>query len=171
MGRKTIDYYREQRDAAIAFLGGACVVCGATGELEIDHINWRTKSLELGRQWAHSDFWAELKKCQLLCKGCHRKKSKIDKRERAEEEQAFLHGTTYSFMKKKCTCSACEKAKRDFYDKKNEKRRISGARDPYKNSAEHGEVRRYFRGCRCSLCRAANAKREHLRRTLARQQR
>lgn len=65
-------YRQKRRDTAIKLLGGACVVCGTTENLEINHIDPTTKSFTLSR-WdgKASDYWEEVKKCNLLCKAHH----------------------------------------------------------------------------------------------------
>lgn len=59
---------------AIAHLGGVCVQCGATANLEFDHVDPATKTATL-HALVRQDSWrkmeAELAKCQLLCKPCH----------------------------------------------------------------------------------------------------
>jgi 5-methylcytosine-specific restriction endonuclease McrA len=78
------DYYAAHRDEiavkraahrakCIAYLGGKCVRCGATDELDFDHVNSATKSFSIGKRLGHG--WTiigpELRLCQLLCRGCH----------------------------------------------------------------------------------------------------
>ena len=73
-------HYLRRRAKVINFLGGICVKCGETKNLEVDHIYPEQKSFSVGKVLTHS--WAkiepELKKCQLLCQDCHRTKSKVD---------------------------------------------------------------------------------------------
>lgn len=57
------------------FAGKSCARCGSTRDLELDHIDWRSK-------WTHN-IWSfrkikresELSKCQVLCRSCHKIKS------------------------------------------------------------------------------------------------
>ena len=60
-------------------LGGKCVVCGTTEHLEFDHIDPKTKSFDITRYVnggkSKHIFMEELKKCQLLCVECHKKKT------------------------------------------------------------------------------------------------
>lgn len=69
--------YHQRRSEAIEFLGGRCTKCDSTENLEIDHINPTEKKYNIGKIWSYSKdkFWAEIKKCQLLCKTCHKNKS------------------------------------------------------------------------------------------------
>jgi 5-methylcytosine-specific restriction endonuclease McrA len=73
---------KRRRAERIAFareyLGGKCARCGSTRNLDCDHIDPTTKKFGLtdrpGVSW---DVWfAELQKCQLLCRVCHTKKTK-----------------------------------------------------------------------------------------------
>ena len=56
---------------------GSCVKCGSSENLEIDHIDPRTKSRRIQDVWGLSakNREAELAKCQILCRTCHIKKS------------------------------------------------------------------------------------------------
>lgn len=76
-----LQYYHNRRNKLIQQLGGKCVMCGSTENLEFDHINSKEKTFSVGSriQNNNSEFSAELDKCQLLCHSCHRKKSKDSK--------------------------------------------------------------------------------------------
>lgn len=154
-----LGYYAKRKQELIDYLGGACLVCGATESLEFDHIRWQDKSFTIGQNWGMKDreaLYAELDKCQLLCKDHHREKTLADLSE-IGFQQGITHGTYYAFQRKKCVCEVCELAKREWYDKRNAKRRdAEGPRGPYNQPAEHGTYKRYKRGCKCDLCRAAN---------------
>jgi hypothetical protein len=156
--------YAMQRDFILDKLGGECRRCGSAEELEVDHVDWRTKEFGVGRLWAEKQWHhllAELDKCQLLCKPCHIEKTKWDLREQtAELGRSWRHGTTTGFQKKGCDCPACEQAGRDFYDRRNARRReLSGGKGKgkYGRPSTHGDPLHYGRGCRCDLCRKANA--------------
>ena len=105
--------YHERMAWAREELGGACVVCGATDDLDLDHIDPATKVGTVARIWSYSEarFRAEVSKCQLLCDPCHKAK----------------HAST----------EPC------------------------------GTVQRYWRGCRCVDCRAANTRYCREKKTLA----
>lgn len=72
--------YRKRRELAFEILGGRCVGCGTTEQLEIDHIE--REGVPSNKKFAH--FWnmaierfrLELEKCQLLCYDCHLAKTK-----------------------------------------------------------------------------------------------
>jgi hypothetical protein len=57
------------------FKGKCCVKCGATKNLEIDHINPETKIDHRVWSWSQSRRDAELAKCQVLCAACHELKT------------------------------------------------------------------------------------------------
>ena len=103
MGRR----YRERRANAIAKLGGQCVECGTTENLQIDHIDPATKSFDLGHLWSVSieRYENELTKCQLLCEPHHIEKSR---RERSVEHGGGLTG------KRNCRCELCAPLKRAY---------------------------------------------------------
>lgn len=69
--------YHKHRQILIQELGGQCVQCGNTERLEFDHIDPKTKTLEISKSFNLSlnKLREETKKCQLLCKICHKSKS------------------------------------------------------------------------------------------------
>ena len=82
--RSRIRYY-ENRRQCIDKLGGKCVECGVTEDLQFDHINPLEKSFAISETLHFSPkmkkevkFDEELNKCQLLCPTCHMKKTKND---------------------------------------------------------------------------------------------
>jgi 5-methylcytosine-specific restriction endonuclease McrA len=91
-----LNRYHERRAEAFRKLGGSCVLCGATSDLEVDHREWREKSFSIAKLWSVSRkrFEEELKKCQLLCKDCHAAKTRMDLREiRREKGWANQYGS------------------------------------------------------------------------------
>lgn len=99
--------YHQRRAQAIALLGGRCAVCSSTADLEIDHIDRATKTLDLGHLWSvsHNRYLAELTKCQLLCREHHKAKSI---RERSVEHGGGVSG------KRNCKCGPCRARKREY---------------------------------------------------------
>lgn len=55
--------------------GKTCVKCGSSDYLEVDHIDPMTKVGTQFWSWRAERRLAELAKCQVLCRGCHRQKS------------------------------------------------------------------------------------------------
>jgi len=65
----------------IELLGGKCVGCGITENLQFDHIDRKQKSFTIGKRLESSlenKLIPEAKKCQLLCKSCHQLKTTIN---------------------------------------------------------------------------------------------
>jgi hypothetical protein len=91
---------QENKKWAIALLGGKCVICETTDNLEFDHIIYSTKSFTIGACLTNTRevLTKELEKCQLLCTNCHREKNKTELHsgfykldyETAEEIRGFL---------------------------------------------------------------------------------
>lgn len=105
-----LDRYKRRTQEAKERLGGKCVECGATEQLEFDHIDRTTKSFTVGRQivsCSQERFEAEIVKCQLLCKPCHIAKTKRDLGQPPEP----LHGTTTRYTHWKCKCEICRTAR------------------------------------------------------------
>ena len=56
-------------------LGNKCVKCGATENLQFDHIDPKTKCFNVNPQDSWQKTLTELYKCQLLCPSCHLEKT------------------------------------------------------------------------------------------------
>ena len=66
--------YRDKRRAHCReYLGGKCVVCGTTHNLQFDHIKREGKKYEISTKLTNKwdNLKEELDKCQLLCAPCH----------------------------------------------------------------------------------------------------
>lgn len=116
-------YYRERRrQPMIDYLGGKCVDCGTTNDLQFDHDDPATKLFDIKANMTLNNpkVRSELDKCVLRCRQHHREKTS---RERAGNEDGFTHGSVYGWMKKKCECETCATAKRAWHDERNAKRR------------------------------------------------
>jgi 5-methylcytosine-specific restriction endonuclease McrA len=94
-----------RRNRLIEMLGGKCARCGATEDLEFDHIDPSTKefaiSATLSRAWGA--LVEEATKCQLLCKPCHVAKG-------AKDRPELQHGTYYVYAYWNCRCDLCKAA-------------------------------------------------------------
>lgn len=103
--------YHERMQAAHTLLGGKCVQCGRTTDLEIDHIDPQQKSFTVSKMWSISKerFLQELSKCQLLCKECHNFKT-LD--QVGKKSAKGTHGTRSSY--RYCKCNICKKAWSDW---------------------------------------------------------
>ena len=71
------EQHKEKRAYCIEYLGGKCVVCGTTHNLQFDHIKREGKKYEITRKLTYKfdNLKEELDKCQLLCAPCHLEKT------------------------------------------------------------------------------------------------
>lgn len=58
---------------------GPCQQCGSDQNLELDHINPEEKVCHTVWSWTPMRRALELKKCQVLCRSCHRKKTALNR--------------------------------------------------------------------------------------------
>lgn len=86
---------------------GPCKHCGSWEDLEVDHIDRATKEYRVGEVWwRRSEIREkELAKCQVLCRRCHKIKTKKESFARCK------HGTCTMYDKYKCRCDICRQAK------------------------------------------------------------
>lgn len=112
------NYWKKRRDKRKAelfqLLGGKCSKCGSKNNLQFDHIDPKTKSYHVLDQnhLFDQNIQSEIDKCQLLCKDCHKQKTK-DGWEYALPESS--HGSLWRYKKYKCRCDKCKKALSDYY--------------------------------------------------------
>ena len=70
----------EKKQILVDRLGGECVGCGTTHNLQFDHIDRSTKSFNItkciDKKWEL--VLAETDKCRLLCKSCHNIKTRCN---------------------------------------------------------------------------------------------
>lgn len=84
IGKQHAEYalntYHQLMKEAKEYLGGCCVVCGTTENLEFDHVDPTTKEFTISHGWSLSAerFWIEVNKCQLLCREHHSDKTKTE---------------------------------------------------------------------------------------------
>lgn len=156
MKRRTIkpySYYSEFKEWCFELIGKECATCKSTVDLQIDHINRKLKSFNISKVWSTTDtnlLKEELTKCQTLCKSCHKEKTIFESK--IDQTKEPNHGSMYAWMKRKCQCYICFKAKRAWHDKRNEKRRKISDRK-YDMSKQHNSTR-YRAGCRCAICKS-----------------
>lgn len=96
--------YHERRTDAIQILGGKCIFCGSTEELEIDHIVADTKIYEFTyiTKLSYANFLKHLQDCWLLCHECHAEKTRICKDKGIVDHGGGISG------KKNCKCELCK---------------------------------------------------------------
>ena len=78
MKKYMLERYHRRKQAAIASLGGKCVVCGGVEALQFDHIDPSQKAWTIAKSLvsiSEKKLQEELKKCQLLCPECHNRKT------------------------------------------------------------------------------------------------
>jgi 5-methylcytosine-specific restriction endonuclease McrA len=100
--------YHRRRDKALEILGGCCVDCGTTDNLEFDHVDPKDKSFDVARAFtsmAESKLWSELHKCLIRCTRCHLKKT--------SNENSVGHGEGKT-GKKNCRCDLCRPLKNAY---------------------------------------------------------
>lgn len=101
--------YYARKEELVCRLGGKCVKCGKTNDLQFDHIDPSSKSFTITSEvWWRKDLDSEIAKCQLLCRSCHELKSIL---ERGNKVAVGTHGTLSSY--RYCRCDVCKKAKSD----------------------------------------------------------
>lgn len=111
----TMSEYRKRRASMLAYLGGRCVVCGSTTDLQFDHKDARTKTFSISSGWSKP--WAvlviELDKCQLLCKPHHGEKTSAAKEYGGGQNKwsEIQHGKVWAYTRYRCRCTACRSAK------------------------------------------------------------
>ncbi len=113
---------KENKAKALEYLGGKCVGCGETENLEFDHIDPYSKTKKVTRDFGTASWKSlkeELDKCQLLCKDCHREKTIEERRSLVE------HGTITMYGKYKCRCESCREASSDYLSSWKAKRNAS----------------------------------------------
>lgn len=109
----------ERRKFFESLLGGACVNCQATKQLEFDHVIPEDKSFNLATscmEYALETILPELQKCQLLCRSCHMKKTISDRGPIMND-----HGTPNMYVNRGCRCDDCRASWAAYTRKNSEK--------------------------------------------------
>ena len=153
--------YHRRREGAVRRLGGCCVTCGGTEDLEFDPVDAKRKRFNVGKAlsaMSEAKLWPEVDKCQLLCHECHLTKTL---EERGLQRAKGRHGTPSSY--KYCRCEECRAAKAAYAREYRERcgRAGGGTRKKKKERLRHGTITGYnYYKCRCPECRKANAARQ-----------
>ena len=116
-----LNRYHTRRTEAIEHLGGQCVRCGTTEQLEVDHITPADKTYDIGKVWSYSaeKFWTEIAKCQVLCVECHKTKTREDRGETP-------HGM-HRYQRYGCRCNICVTTTREYHREYKRRRRASSS--------------------------------------------
>jgi len=79
INQKSRERYKQKKNEMVELLGGKCVGCGTTHNLEFDHIDRTQKEYNVTKflKGTRCNLVEEINKCQLLCKSCHIIKSRI----------------------------------------------------------------------------------------------
>lgn len=103
--------YHKRMSEARNKLGGKCFKCNSIEDLQLDHINPKTKNFTVAKLWNSKKkvFDLEISKCQLLCKKCHEEKTLLDM---GRLSAKITHGTISSY--RYCKCKLCKKAKSEY---------------------------------------------------------
>lgn len=121
MTYKNSDKQREYQRLWIAkrraefFAGKRCSIwwCGSTTNLELDHIDPKSKIHHAIWSWAKERREAEISKCQILCEPCHMDKTI------SQMSRTYEHGTG-SMYQRGCKCASC-KVWKSLENKRNRK--------------------------------------------------
>lgn len=138
----------ERFQMALDYLGGCCVVCGTSNNLQFDHIDPTTKLFTISTHLKAklSKLMSELDKCQLLCKDHHIEKTI------QESNAKRTHGKQWMALKLKCKCDICLHFIKEYNSLRRKKRSITE-----RTERICGTYAMYKHGCRCSQCKHANS--------------
>ena len=153
-----MDRYYEHRGRAIELLGGKCVDCGGVELLEFDHRVARDKAYNIGDKLGRVKFerlLTELAKCDLRCNPCHIKKTL--QHGEGSPERTTTHGDLAMYTRYKCRCDVCRKVYSDWRRLHRARKGITKGIYKKPDHVKHGMVNMYWKGCRCAMCRRANA--------------
>lgn len=119
---KQLNLWRERRRLfkikCLAYLGGVCIDCGASDNLEFSHNNPTGKEFNIpekcGLDW-DTVIRPELDKCSLRCHRCHN----VYDGKQAEVQ----HGTLTMYSWYKCRCPSCIEANTKEVSERRDKNR------------------------------------------------
>lgn len=108
--RAYMNAWMQKRRMAWIAENGPCRRCGTWDNLQVDHVDRDTKVDHKVWSWRKERREAELVKCQVLCRRCHKIKG--------EEEGSRIpptHGTLGRYLFGGCRCSLCCARKRAYW--------------------------------------------------------
>lgn len=105
----------ERRVYAVNKLGGKCINCGTTENLEFDHIipintNIHGRRISELLTASKSRLDKELELCQILCEECHKLKTAFEDRTHA----SLTHGTLSAVRYCKPICDDCKDVRNKY---------------------------------------------------------
>ena len=102
-----LNRYYARLAKAIEYLGGVCIECSTTEQLEFDHVDPTEKEFTVTEIMLHADgkLYTELDKCVLRCKPHHL--------ERTRRQKGVPHGGGLS-GKGRCSCELCRAKKAEY---------------------------------------------------------
>lgn len=121
MGYKNLEVKREYQRKWVAknradfFDKKVCVECGSPKKLELDHIDPELKISSKIWSWSLTRRESELKKCQILCTNCHKKKTS------QYRKRNMKHGTLGMYKATKCRCADCRLANAHYESKRRDR--------------------------------------------------
>lgn len=99
----------KNKQYAVDKLGGKCIKCESTNNLQFDHIKTRKENggFVIANMLSHgrAKLDKELAMCQLLCEDCHKTKTLKDM---GWKDAKVEHGTPRSHLY--CKCAVCKSA-------------------------------------------------------------
>lgn len=110
------------RERSANRLGSECVGCGSTENLEFDHVDPESKTVDISAAirdgWGWSRICTELDKCQLLCADCHSTKTSThgDGARFGSDNHRWVparHGACKMYAKG-CRCTKCRLWKKQY---------------------------------------------------------
>lgn len=108
---------KRRRALLIDLLGGHCVSCSTTDNIEFDHVFPEEMEFRIGTAvlMKLDTLLPELQKCQLLCNSCHWDKTRTETKRVLDPK----HGTASSYNNYKCRCHECKSAWSRYVKSKN----------------------------------------------------
>lgn len=99
-----LKWMRARREAY--FEHRSCALCGSVEELELDHIDPALKVDHKVWSWSAIRRNAELAKCRVLCRPCHKERTSV------RYALARRHGTA-TMYERGCKCGPCRRSNAD----------------------------------------------------------
>lgn len=121
MSNRLVISRNNRRTLLIDLLGGSCVNCGTTDNIEFDHVFREEMQFRIGTALLMrlDKLLKELQKCQLLCHKCHVQKTNTE----YTRKKTVVHGSPSTYSNNACRCQHCRKSWSEYMKKKNHYRK------------------------------------------------